>query len=65
VKIAVVVLIALSLSGCYGLGMAGVILDALQGGGSNSPQAYVQQPRPASYSCYNDAYIGVVNCYPN
>lgn len=55
-KIAVVFLTALSLGGCYGLGLAGAILQGLQSGGT--PQSgqvyYVQQQPPRSYTCYQN-----------
>lgn len=62
-KIAIVVLTALSLGGCYGLGLAGTILGSLQNSSGGQQAYYAPAPRPASYSCYVHDFE--TTCYPN
>jgi hypothetical protein len=64
-KIAVVLLMALSLSGCFGAGLAGVVAGAIGNtmqGSSGQGQVYYVRPRPPSYTCYQNGPW--VNCDP-
>jgi predicted small secreted protein len=65
-KIAVVILLSLFLSGCAGLGLAGVIMQSLgdsMDGGSGQVYYRPAPPRPVSYTCYQNGPW--TNCDPD